>query len=357
MNNSTGFNFTEDGGGSVGSKTDWSWEVFRLGSSAIALFGIIGNFFVIFLMLRNPVRRARIPNMLIINQSFLDIVTSIFIVIDKLGVNGDKTIAISGIVLKETYCRLWRSQGILWSSMTGSTFNLCVISFERYLAIVWPFKHSRMVTKGRIKICIVFTWLLSFFIKLASIIPVHEVDEKVDICRGWVNWPSLQVQQIVGIFIIFIEYLNPLIFMIYCYVHMTTRIIRQTGSATNGVQGESSGNKSSEERERRMQKAGRNLFKTLLIVAIAFVICNSPSQIYFLLLNGGVKLKLGALYRFFTMTYFINAVINPILYTVQYEEFQKELKKLFCPKALTRDDSETENSKSSSYVTNQTKVN
>lgn len=127
----------------AGEATDYHKvsSTFRWTSVTIATLGIFGNLFVIFVMLRNPRKRAKTPNILVINQSLLDLTASLFIVIDKLILNGDLTYIISSNLFKEIYCRLWKSQVIKWAAITGSTFNLCLISFERYLAIVWPMRH------------------------------------------------------------------------------------------------------------------------------------------------------------------------------------------------------------------------
>ena len=82
----------------------------------------------------------------------------------------------------------------------------------------------------------------------------------------------------------------------------------------------------------KMEKATKNVIKTLLIVAFCFFLCFSNNQIYYLLYNlnvPNVHLR-GTYYTFTVLMMFLNCTINPFIYLANYQDFQKGLKKLLC---------------------------
>jgi len=79
-------------------------------------------------------------------------------------------------------------------------------------------------------------------------------------------------------------------------------------------------------------RARRNIIKTLILVAIGFVVCWSWSQLYFFITNLGLVTPnyAGAYYRFSVIMVFINTCINPVIYCAQYKLFQQGCKFVFC---------------------------
>ncbi len=83
-------------------------------------------------------------------------------------------------------------------------------------------------------------------------------------------------------------------------------------------------------KESRANRIRRNILKTLAIVSLCFIICLSPNQIYFFLINIGVDLKFDT--PFFDFSVFImvcNVICNPFVYTAQYVDYRRQLWKVF----------------------------
>ena len=77
-------------------------------------------------------------------------------------------------------------------------------------------------------------------------------------------------------------------------------------------------------------RASRNVFKTLITVCALFVLCWSCNELYYFqyLLGGSINFS-GIFYNFTVFAIFANCCVNPIVYTVQYKEFQLGLARLF----------------------------
>ena len=84
------------------------------------------------------------------------------------------------------------------------------------------------------------------------------------------------------------------------------------------------------QRAERMARARRNILKTLTIVCTCYILCWTWNQVYYMLFNIGIKVPLTAAVSYTGITVaFLNAVINPVIYTAQYRQFQISAKKLF----------------------------
>ena len=83
-------------------------------------------------------------------------------------------------------------------------------------------------------------------------------------------------------------------------------------------------------KEARANRIRRNILKTLAIVSLCFIICLSPNQIYFFLINIGVDLQFDT--PFFDFSVFLmvcNCVCNPFVYSAGYVDYRRQLWKVF----------------------------
>jgi hypothetical protein len=81
--------------------------------------------------------------------------------------------------------------------------------------------------------------------------------------------------------------------------------------------------------EKKLSRAQKNLTKTLLFVAVAFVVCWTPNQVFFLFLSLGFQIPghqlIGPLSAGLC---FANCCVNPFTYAIKYVEFRAGLRRL-----------------------------
>jgi hypothetical protein len=80
-----------------------------------------------------------------------------------------------------------------------------------------------------------------------------------------------------------------------------------------------------------MERARRNVIKTLLLVTIAHVICWGPNQGLYMatqVFNINID-RNGALYSTSIVAIYFNACINPIIYAACYTAFKDDLRRRF----------------------------
>lgn len=129
----------------------------------VIITGIFSNGIVLAVFFAKSSRQLRQKwrNMYILHQSIIDGSSLI-------GMTLLRSIPIDGEVLKKDtsgtviLCKLWISEYLLWSMYTCSTYNLVLLSIERYLAVVHPIFHKTRLSREKILISMSFPWVIGF---------------------------------------------------------------------------------------------------------------------------------------------------------------------------------------------------
>ena len=140
----------------------------------------------------------------------------------------------------------------------------------------------------------------------------------------------LYSRMLYGVFVFCITFLVPLIILIFCYGKIVWVLSRRIDSNLSGVKND------------KFELAKTNTIKTLLIVALCFVICWSNNQVYYLMYNLGFNINWNSsFYQSTVVMAFLNCTINPFIYLAKYQDFQTALKSLCgCRKSVDGRDTE-----------------
>ena len=134
-------------------------------------------------------------------------------------------------------------------------------------------------------------------------------------------WPSPMIQNAVGIFVIFVDFLVPLVILVYCYGRILWVIRARIGSKMGTDDAQTA----------KFEQARNNVIKTLFLVAFFFVICFLGSEVHYIFYGLGFEVKWsGGLYNFTVSMLFLNCTINPFIYLINYKDFQKALMRQLC---------------------------
>lgn len=302
-------------------------------------FGIVGNLLVIIALYD---KNLKIHEILIINQSFIDVLCSTAMVIFFHWVIGHD-MSYSGLspILKNFYCFIFDSTAIFWGLFDASTYNLCLVTIERYIAITLPFYHHVNVTKFKIKISIIITAILGMSIQIIPGVLVNKMQENK--CKIWQVWYIPNGSKILGIFLFVFEWLTPMTVLVLCNAHMAWKIHTSRKDS----------------KDAKRNAARNNLFITMLLVALGFLLCNSWNALYFFTNNIGrpIFTKSTSVYRMTVLIYLANAMINPFVYTLQYQHFRDRIMLLFGCRKPQHQRSEENTTKMSFQGTDYTKNN
>ncbi len=286
----------------------------------IGIFGILGNGFVVLVILKSKSMKKELCNVLIIHQSAIDLLTSLFLVVNYPTVND--TAHLSGIQ-GQFYCRVWVTKLLFWCSISCSTYNLVAITFDRYASIVHPIWHKKVFNKRYLLFLVLAVWIFGIGHSLAFIIPTSGLQNGYCVNVGL--WPSTSAQTAAGLIDIGCFYVLPIAFMVYSYTKIFLSFRAKVGDnlVTDVSQGD-------QQRTRKVMRMKTNVLKTFMLVAICYVLCWTWDKVLFLLFTMGYEVQLSStLSNIGIYLAFLNSCINPIIYTAQYKQFQRAVHTLF----------------------------
>ena len=282
-----------------------------------ASLGIAGNLMVMFVIARSATMRKSYTNMLILNQSGIDFMASILILISTMTVKPNNEL--TGIA-GDLYCRLWLSDFPLWSLLVSSSYSLMAITFERYMSIVHPILHCGKFSMKKVLMLAIASWCSGFVCYSFFIVPHTEVvDGRCLFHRKYFN---LLFKRASGALLFIVQYLTPMVCFVFCYSRIFMCLRARVNPAARANPNPADVQKA---------RCRRNVLKTLVTVVLCYIVCNSSNQFLFLVYNFGVNISFRSyFYHFTVIMVFGNSCINPFVYAFQFDRFRKELGKLFC---------------------------
>ena len=288
---------------------------------SVGAFGVVGNGFVVVVMSSSRPLRRRSANIIIINQSAIDGLASLFFIAVAVPYGG---------VRSEIMCKLWLNRWPLWCLLVASTFNILFLALERHLAIIYALWHRSFFTKNKIIKLVLVPWVFGFSFNSTFAIPSTVFINET--CLTYKKWPSDSVQITFGVFLIFIEYIMPIALQIFLYGRIVCALrhrVRRGPSVSCSVS--TSGDLQPATRaNQHWSRAQTNSVKTAMIVSITFGVCWASDQIYFLVyLLSGSKYYDVKYFSYALILIMINCCINPFIYALQYESFQRGVQNLF----------------------------
>ena len=276
----------------------------------IGTLGMLGNFFVIYVIARSPNMRTKITNMYILNQSTADFMGGFFMVMTSR--YNDTNREIRGL-RDELYCLLWLTRWPLWSIFTVSTYNLILITVERYISVIHAVWHKTSFTKAKTVVSMIVIWIFgSVYFGMYTMFPTDVTNGS---CGLLSNYVSDTAQGATGIMNFGVHYLIPIIIMVFCYTKMALALqnrIQPGGQST------------------KMNRASKNVIKTLILVCVMFVTCTSCNVFYYTMFTLGYPADFNsAFYHFTVIMVSLNICVNPFIYVYKYKSFKANIRRLF----------------------------
>jgi hypothetical protein len=269
----------------------------------IGLVGILGNLFALLVFIYHQPLRKRIPNYFLINQSVLDLIVG-FVLILNTTVVVDNPTGASLIAI----CFLFHSRLFLYGPIMTSTWNLVALAFERYMEIVHPIRHKLSLTKKKVVAAISGVILGCMTYKLILDIAVAKIIDGVCVTGWFPNQTSVAFGLTINAFL---EFFLPVSLIAFCYIEMARAVRRKINVSTSG--------------NSQMNRASKNILKILSIVVISVVVSAGPRQFLYLYFASGQPIEVNG--EPFIITLILNyssCCVNPFIYMLKYEEFQKE---------------------------------
>ncbi|XP_071807818.1 somatostatin receptor type 5-like [Asterias amurensis] len=295
----------------------------RIYQTIVGILGILGNALVCFVIWKVPAMRTR-TNAFIFHQAVIDLIGATMIVLKSEVPNPNIE---ENKVLGWLFCHLWFSNLVLFYFFVLSTFNLLLLTMERYFAIVHPFKYqAAFYTWPRLKVCMSFVlcWVFSGVLKFYNMLIFK--------AEGGKCTPNLiPGSKIIGVLTAILQYILPVAVMLFAYIRISVEMKRGAARVGPAPAQHISGGANAPDMAESLLRARRNTFKMLLIVFITFLICWTPNQIIFLMFNLGWNLQYNEWFYYLSIAMVAtNSCANPTIYAFKYRQFRKGLRQIFC---------------------------
>ena len=288
--------------------------VLSLWLSLSGLAAVTGNAVVLWLLYKNRSLRT-ISNRFLASLSVADFLVGL--VIDPFW------IVIRRLIQPPNHSILWNVIGLLWIHTTAATtFNLCCVSVDRFIAIRFPFRYHAIVTKRRCYTAIIVVWLISLGLPFTRMLV--DRDNRAEL------WLSFTL----------ITFLIPLFLVTFCYICIFKAARKQFGRML--------ANYDENIRVRTVQNV--KAIKTVSFVLGVYIITWMPSLVlqsvhsYYMATNHRCKdIKFNVLvWPWVEAIAFTSSAINPLIYYFRNEEFRQAFRRTFhwLPRRLTVENSQ-----------------
>ena len=281
---------------------------------AIGCSAILGNGLVVFVMTVRREQFSSFTNRLIRHQSIIDFVSGlVFLLITGIKQSSLLT-TLQANIFGEIICRFLESEYFVWAVNVTSTYNLVVISLERFLATCHPVKHRNYCSLFKIKVSMCAAWIIGFVYALIFLFFHHVIKGT---CRyNRTNGKVFEVFVFCWTFLI--EYILPAFLISFSYVRILLVLRHKLDNANANQQ------------DGVFSKAKRNVITTMLIAGCMFFICWTPMQMLRLILSTDIVdvFSVRGISDAFTGLVMCNMSVNPVVYCFKYQHFRTQLKQL-----------------------------
>ena len=284
---------------------------------SVAIVGVVGNSIAIAVMSHSKQIRATRSYVLLLSQSVVDLFTcvNIFAMMsfgrwyDDQGHWG---------ALGTFVCFAWVSDYTMTTSVVISSYNLVALSVERTVSIVFPLFHRCRVTR-RVNLGMAATaWLVGILTQLGFMIPTTGLQEGR--CNDWGIFPDDGWKMAFGVSLFALTYAVPVSVLVVCYTWIYAEIRRRSRTST--------GDDLADPKVAGKVKIRRNVLRTLVVVVMCYLVCNSPKSLVYIAYRFGAPIRIDTwVFQVPMIMNFANSVVNPIVYTFQYREYQNELQR------------------------------
>ena len=141
------------------------------------------------------------------------------------------------------------------------------------------------------------------------------------------GWSGRLLSTIWGIVMVSVQFIGPVIILVFCYGRIAWTLTRKIDSNFGT---ENSTSEFDNKVNSKFVKARNNTIKTVLLVGICFIICWVNDEVYLLMYFLGYDVDWNGLYyKFCISMVYINCTVNPFVYLIKYQDYQRALKN-FC---------------------------
>ena len=188
-------------------------------------------------------------------------------------------------------------------SFSASTYNLCAVTTDRYIAVRWPLRYHSLMTVKTFSTIVPFVWIFSILVSCVRVM-----------IKGHSFWLITAV----------VAFVVPLVVIFYCYAYIWREARRQTRVVSERTAGEMS-----------TRAHNRKSSVTVAIIIGVFLLCTLPMTVvtvtetvmeFLGLCELEDRFEKGSVWCL--LVSFSNSAINPFIYAIRRKDFRNAFKRI-----------------------------
>jgi len=275
----------------------------------LSFMTVVGNGFVVFFISKNR-RLHSSGNWLVVSLAVADF--SVGVVVFPTGY----------LCFNITSCNLRVYTAFYWFFLHSSVTNLCTLTWDRYTAIVHPFKYQNCMTASRPGIVILLAWLIPLVISLSLVLGMYATNSIT-------AWKILRICGVSAFDILACLFLGygvvRILFVAQAKAKEDLAIQRSLGSIELHVVQ----NQSSTESRPRHRRNNHNASLFLIAIVLFFLGCHSVINYLIVCITFSCNV-FDIAPRILTLLLTVNSGVNPLVYAFLKRDIKTELKRLVC---------------------------
>ncbi|XP_033117456.1 G-protein coupled receptor 183-like [Anneissia japonica] len=277
----------------------------------VSIVGVVVNLLVMFVFIYNKTYKKSLSHALLLHQTMIDMLGCCMFLVFY---NYDAPEGTKGNV----FCK---SRFLYWYMSATSSYNLVMITIERYVAVVHPVMY-RQKSVSRKKIATLIVPHLFGFLSSCTVMVIAKVNpESKGECKYF--YSSNTTALLSAFFIFSMYWMIPVIVLVYCYARILLSL-RKMAKIQN------SNNESRSSNNRQLKKPQRSMILTLVLVAIAFLVTVTPNFTLYIVYNICRCFEFSSvlLHEVTVLLNVGNLCINPFIYCFTFTEFKRGIRKI-----------------------------
>ena len=326
-NNNNNNNNNTDSPETVPTRSTLSIWLCSLTVGLICLWTILGNIAVIYAIMNTRQLKDKVSNVFLINLSITDLSSAFFIMLSAFF-----CIALDLHRVNTIWCNFTCAMN--YCLIIVSMMTLALISVDRLLSVLFPFRYHDIVTKGRVVAVIVVAWIqgLIFGVAPACVGWVH-YDYWEAVCA--INWRSEPrtgpINYVIAAFVLC--FVLPSVVMLASYSVTMKRAKLAIGSTTSHSSATTTlrNNNLEIRKHNKDDHLGLKTVTSMLVVVVAFFVCLTPFSVTKLIkvvTNDSfvVPPYVNLWAAFFA---YLSSMVNPFIYGILRADFRRAYKHMF----------------------------
>ena len=295
----------------------------------IGSFGSVANGFVLLALLCARQSRRKNINVFIINQTVLDLLTCLFLVL-TIVIGRLKAASATG---KWIICLLFKTRAVVAVASYSSIFGLVVITAERYVKIVHSVVHRNNYRRWMTYAGVVLPWVDGICCYLIPAWATSAVDDSK--CHVFA-WPTSALLNGYVLTMFVLHYVMPPAFFFFAYyriigvIRRQQRVVNATSAGASSSIQTAVSSREAQEHEQRPRPKGMNVVRTMIVIVVCFCICYLPYNVYDIIFPSSSRLPLRLIETNVLISIYSNSLFRTLTTGVPYNFYDSS----FCHSLL-----------------------